>query len=136
MAKQGPFQFDGVYATSMSGNAQVLERPVARGGSVTFFVRIQNDRPGTDSFKVKGVASGAGGYTVRFLRGTTDISRQVVAGSYTVADVPAGGYVDIRVKVKASTTTARNSLRAVTITVKSKTVKTVKDVVQVRARRT
>ena len=136
VAKQGPFQFDGVYATSMSGNAQVLERPVARGGSVTFFVRIQNDRPGTDSFKVKGVASGAGGYTVRFLRGTTDISRQVVAGSYTVADVPAGGYVDIRVKVKASTTTARNSLRAVTITVKSKTVKTVKDVVQVRARRT
>lgn len=135
VAKRGPFQFDGLYATSMTGNAQVVERPVARGGSVTFFVRIQNDRPGADTFRVKGVASGAAGYTVRYLRGTTDITSQVVAGTYTVTDVPAGGHVDMRVKVKASTTTARNSVRSVTVTVRCKSVKTVKDVVQVRARR-
>lgn len=134
-SKSGSYSGDDVYFASMSGNTQVLERPVARGGSVTFFVRIQNDRPGADSFKVKGVASGAAGYTVRYLRGTTDITSQVVAGSYTITDVPAGGHVDIKVKVKASTTTASNSVRSVTVTVKSKAVKTVKDVVQVRARR-
>lgn len=135
IAPQGPFQFDGVYSSSMAGNTQVLERPVTRGGSVTFFVRIENDRPGTDSLKLKGVASGAAGYAVRYFRGMTDITSLVVAGSYTVADVPPGGHVDIKVKVTASTSTARNSVRSVTITAKSKAVKSVKDVVQVRARR-
>lgn len=131
-ARTGPFSFGGVYASSMTGNAQVLNRPVARGAAVTSYVRVGNDRPGIDSFKVKGVGSGAG-YTVRYFRGTTDITAAVVAGSYTIENVPAGGFVDLKVKVTATTSTARGSSRAVTITVKSKTVKITKDVVQVRA---
>lgn len=134
-ASTGPFQFDGVYASSMTGNAQVLNGTVARGGTSTFYLRIENDRPAPDSFKLKAVAAGASGYTVRYFQGTTDITADVEAGSYTITDVPAGGHVDIKVKVKAATTTAAGSVRTVTLTVKSKTIKTTKDVVQVRATR-
>ncbi|MCB1017430.1 MAG: fibronectin type III domain-containing protein, partial [Acidimicrobiales bacterium] len=133
-SRTGPFSFGDVFATSMTGNPQVLTRRAARGTAVTTFVRIENDRPGVDSFKVKGVGSG-NGYTVRYLRGTTDVTAAVVAGTYTVTDVPAGGHVDLKMKVTIGTNAPRGSTRALTVTVKSKTVKTIKDVAQVRVKR-
>ena len=47
----------------------------------------------------------------------------------------AGGHVDLKMKVTIGTNAPRGSTRALTVTVKSKTVKTIKDVAQVRVKR-
>lgn len=135
-SRTGTFELgDDVYATSMTGNAQTHTQPVARGASATSYVRVQNDRSGADSFKVKGVASGSPGYTVRYFRGTTDITASVAAGTYTIENLAPEAFVDLKVKITATTSAAAGSSRAATITIKSKTVKTIKDVVQTRAAR-
>lgn len=135
-ARSGPFQVDNAYFTSVAGNPQTQTQNVAGGGSVIAYVRVQNDRPGADSFKVKGATAGSSGYTVRYFRGTTDITAQVEAGSYAIDNLAPGAFVDLKVKITATTGAAAGSSRSVTVTVKSKTTKTIKDVVQTRAVRT
>jgi hypothetical protein len=135
LSRAGPFGGDDVYFSSTTGNPQTQTQSVARGGSVTAYVRVQNDRPGFDSLKVRGVAAGASGYTVRYFRGTTDITSAVVAGSYAIENVAPGAYLDLKVKITVTTAATAGSTRSIVVTVKSKTVKTIKDVVQTRARR-
>lgn len=133
--RNGPFAGDNVYASTTNGNPQTQTQSVARGGSVTAYLRVQNDSGGNDTLKVKGVASGSSGYTVRYFRGTTDITTAVAAGSYTIANLGPGAFVDLSVKITATASAAAGSSRTVAITVKSKTVKTIKDVVQTSAAR-
>lgn len=133
-SKTAPFVGDGVYFPSMDGNPQVISQPVARGASVSAFVRVQNDRAGADSFQIKGEASGSGGYTVRYYRGRTDITDQVVAGTYTTGVLAPGATITIKLKTTAGATAGAR--RSSTVTVTSRTTGTIRDVVQARAVRT
>ncbi len=133
-ATTGPFKGNDVYSASAT-TTQTKSATVARGATRTFHVQVGNDAPFTDSLTVKGVSAGAAGYTVTYFRGSTNITAAVQAGTYELAEVPPGGSVLLKVKIKAGTTTARGSTRTATVTVRSSAATSVKDAVQARATR-
>lgn len=135
LVKTGPFQGDNEYATSVTPT-QTLQQNVARGGTATYHVPVQNDRPAVDSLTVKAVESGSSGYTVKYYLGTTNITSQVLAGTYKIADLAPGASVVLKVKVTATSSAAVGSSRNATVTVKSATTTSIKDIVRARAVRT
>ena len=74
----------------------------AAGGSYApnphfvFEVRVQNDG-GADRFRI-GI-SGAGDWVVKYFHGTTDITAQVIDGSYRTPTIAAGGSLTLKMKV-------------------------------------
>ena len=60
----------------------------------TFGVSIQNDGSASDRFKVRATGAARDGWSVRYFRGTTNITSAVVAGSYQTSSLaPAAKYV-------------------------------------------
>jgi hypothetical protein len=104
-----------IYNTS--GTNQTRSASKAIGTSVTFYVSIQNDGAAADSFKVSGAGSTTM-YSVRYYRGTTEITSAVVAGTYQTASLAVGSAVQIKavVKVKSSATVGSSVSRLVTLT--------------------
>lgn len=132
----GPFALDGTYSPTVTG-AQTAKAGVARGATRTFHVRVGNDGDATDSFRVRGVASGATGYKVTYVDAAgTDITSQVVAGTYTVADLPPGATATLRVKIKAKPSSVRGSARKADVTVTSVGDPSAVDTVRAKAKRT
>lgn len=132
-AANGPFKgidlYDGAPTTRQTKSASI-ERLSTR----TFYVRVRNDGATAASFRVRGVASGSPGYTVRYLRGATDISTQVRGGSYQIVGLAPGGIVTLKIKITASAA-ARGSSRTVDLTVKSAGDPSIRDVVRARVTR-
>ncbi len=134
-AAAGPFVGDDLYAaTAIAG--QTVTAGVARGSSRSFFVRVQNDRSGIDSLKVRGVEAGSAGYTVTYLRGTTNITSQVRAGTYRIDHLAPHAAVTLKVKITATTSAAAGSGRRADLTVRSTTTRSAVDTVRARVTRT
>lgn len=131
-SRSGPFVGADVFATSVTA-AQTLSQSVARGGTATSYVRVQNDRPGADSLTLKAVDGGSAGYRVTYLRGTTDITAAVEAGTYRVDDLAPGASVQLIVKITATSSAVAGGTHHATVTVKSATTPTIKDVVRSQA---
>lgn len=134
-AAAGPFKGAGVASPTVTP-AQTKSSGVARGGTHTFSVRAQNNGGAVDSFKVRRLKSGSAGYTVAHFRGRTDITSEVRAGTYMIADVEPGAAVTIKVKITAKTTSAAGSARNADVTIESVDTPTARDVVRARATRT
>jgi hypothetical protein len=81
-----------------TGANQTLQKPIAKGTNDTFNLRFTNDGLVTDSFKISGPGSGAG-FTATYLDGTTNVTAQVVAGTYQVANLAPGGGKSLTLKV-------------------------------------
>ncbi len=128
-SRSGPFVGADVYSTSVTP-AQTLSQNVARGGTATSYVRVQNDRPGVDSLTVKGVDGGSAGYRVRYLRGSTDVTAAVEDGTYRVDDLAPGASVQLVVEITATSNAVAGGTHYATVTVKSATTTTIKDVVR------
>ena len=91
------FAGNNIYNTT--GANQTRTRTIHRGQSGTFTIKISNDGgPAGDGFTLKGPGLG-GGFTVHYLDGTTDVTAQVVAGTYTVLPIPATTSKTITLKV-------------------------------------
>lgn len=134
-AAAGPYVGDDVYRTAVAPN-QTRSAGVARGATRTFFVNVQNDRLTPDTLTVKGVESGSAGYRVAYFQGRADITAQVHAGTFTLAGLASGASVTLKVKMTATSGAAAGSARNATITSRSATTPSVKDVVRARAERT
>lgn len=134
-AAAGPYTGDDVYGTAVAAN-QTRSAGVARGATRVFFVNVQNDRLTPDTLTVKGVESGSAGYRVAYLQGTTDITARVHAGTFTLTGLASGASVTLKVKITATSGAAPGSARNATITTRSATTPSVKDVVRARGLRT
>ena len=64
-----------------------------------FGVSIQNDGTSSDRIKVKATGAALTGWTVKYFRGSTNITSAVVGGSYTTPSLAPGGNHLIKVKV-------------------------------------
>jgi len=105
-----------IYNTT--GVNQTKSGSAARGKTITFWISIQNDRNGSDKFKIRATGSTVTGYTVRYFRGTTEITSAVVAGTYQTTSLAKGGVFEIKATVKIGTTATVGSSvsRLVTVT--------------------
>ncbi len=102
---------DDVYNTT--GLGQMRTAKGKPGTFVTFSYRVQNEGTGSDSFTLSGCGDSAG-FTVTYSAGTTDISADVRAGTYTLGRTPVGGASAINVKIAvdpAATVGAAKSCR-------------------------
>ena len=133
-AASGPFAGNDRYAAGVT-SAQTKSASVARGATRIFYVRLQNDRATVDSLKVKGVTSGAGGYTVAYRRGATNITSQVQAGTYTISNLAPGASVVLQVRITATNASQRGTARNADVTVRSVANPAVKDTVRARVTR-
>jgi hypothetical protein len=97
----GSFVGDGVYGATGAGQTidQVM---VPRGGSATFSWQIQNDGVLTDLITLNGPGRSSG-FVVDFKSGTTDITGNVVAGTFSRSLAP-GASVMLTVKITALAT--------------------------------
>ena len=111
----GAFVGNNIYNTT--GVNQTRTGSGGAGTTITFKVSIQNDGS-KDTFGVLGSGSGATGYTVRYFRGTTDITAAVVAGTYHTRVLRKGDKFLIKAKVKVTSSATKGSsvIRIVTIT--------------------
>lgn len=119
---------NGVY--NSNGKNQTKTLKASPGQTVTFKIRIENDGSDTDPYTVLGTASGKG-YVAKYLSGSTDITAQVKAGTYTVNLGPGGSRVlTLKVKLKASAVASRAFLVKATSTHSPTTVDAVKAIVK------
>jgi hypothetical protein len=88
---------------SNDGSNQVRTGTAAIGSTVTFTISIQNDGDGPDQFRVYVSGAAVTGYQVNYFRGTTNITAQVVGGSYITGVVAPGSTFAIKAKVKVVT---------------------------------
>lgn len=111
----GTLAGDNVYNTDGTNQARSASKAV--GASVTFYISIQNDGAAADSFKVSGAGSTTM-YSVRYYKGTTEITSAVVAGTYQTASLAVGSATQVKavVKVKSTATAGSSVSRLVTIT--------------------
>ena len=106
---------DDIY--NVTGIGQTRSATASPGGTVTFGVSIQNDGP-SDRFRVSVMGSATKGYAVTYLRGTTDITAAVIAGTYTSPVLAADGtfLITIRIKVRSSAAVGSLVSRSLTVT--------------------
>ncbi len=99
----GAFVGNNVYNTTGANQQATVETIATREGThdtvYTVDISIQNDGTSADSFMVKATGTARSAYSVKFLRGTTDITAAVVAGTYETSSLaPAATYL-IRARV-------------------------------------
>jgi hypothetical protein len=105
----GKFVGNGVYNTTGVHQAQSMS--ANQGTTATVTIRVSNDGFATDSFKVKGSGTQTG-FTATYLRGTTNITSQVVAGTYAVNNLAPGASVDITLRVKVGSGVANGASKS------------------------
>jgi hypothetical protein len=91
-----------IYNTT--GKGQTKSLTVHRTQTGTFTVEFVNDGLATDTYKVKGPGS-SGAFSVKYFAGATDVTAQVVAGTYSLTMAPPDfRYLTIKVTVGAGAT--------------------------------
>jgi hypothetical protein len=86
---------------------------VARGHSGTVFVDIQNDGLRDDTLHVTG-PGGSQGFTLTYYRDATNVTGQVVSGTFSTGSLARGGHMTLKVVVHLSATSANSAYFLVT----------------------
>ena len=123
----GRFVGNDVYNTS--GQKQTKSQTVQPGKTASFSIKVSNDGLSADSLSLKGAGS-TGDYTVTYLEGATNISAQVVAGTYVLDNVARGASRTITMKVKVAGTAAVGHSKSFLVTATSSGAGSPKDSVQ------
>jgi hypothetical protein len=105
---------------NVTGAHQARLVTAGRGTTRSFDIAVHNRGRGSDSFELKGPGS-TSSFTVKYLAGktgTTDITSSIVAGTYTLHRVAAGGtrYARMVITVKKTATVGSKLGRLVTAT--------------------
>ena len=116
---------------NLTGSGQVFSLPVPAGKSKQATLYLRNEGHETDSFTVRGTADNDL-FDVEYFDGTKDVTKKVVAGTYTVGSLAAGSSDTLKVTVTAITSKAGKKLD-VGITTTSKTDGLAADKVVVKA---
>jgi len=116
--KKGSGSLVGNNIYNNNGASQSRTGSAARGSTITFTLSIQNDGRTTDRFNVAATGSAVTGYSVKYFRGTTEITAAVQAGTYQTANLAPGATFAITARVKVLSTAASGSsvTRLVTLT--------------------
>jgi hypothetical protein len=107
---------------------------VARGGTTSFVVAVDNDGPQPEVFTVRGQGSSPQ-FTITYWKGARNVTASVRNGTYTTAQLAPGGRSLLRVQMKAKSTSGPNARVTATVTARSTTLSTARDVVKVTAQR-
>lgn len=118
LGTSGSFVGNNVYNTT--GTGQTRSGSAARGHTVTYDVSVQNDAPFADALRLKGTASNAN-FTVSYQVGATDVTAQVVAGTYTTPSLAPGATQKVRVVVTVGAAAPSGSSLSATVLAKSDT---------------
>lgn len=113
----GTFVGNNIY--NADGTSQTKSKTAGAGTTVTFKVRLQNDGTGaSDKFIVHATGANTTGYTIKYKKGTTNITTAVVNGTYTTANIAVGSSLTIKVVVTIGSSAGHGSSvsRLVTIT--------------------
>ena len=114
----GPFKADDFYSATVVDRQTVKRRDLKRGEVVDFLVRIQNDGGQTDTFTVRGVATGSRRMKVTYLD-PADVTGAVSAGSYTIPDLAPGGIAEFIVRVTVGSRANVGATKTIDLTVTS-----------------
>lgn len=125
-AGSAAFVGDGVQNTTAAGQTRTVR--VRRTGKVTFTVRVQNDGNVADQLSVK-AASGTKAFTVVYRRGTTNVTRAVVAGTFRTPTLAPGGSTDLKVVVRPTKLAKKGAAITRSVTTTSTGDSTRRDVV-------
>jgi hypothetical protein len=111
-----PYVGNDVYNTD--GTNQTRTGQAARGNTIKFTISIQNDGDTEDNFSVQATGAAAPNYSVKYFRGTTNITSDVVSGVQQTSLLQPGGKMTILVKVKvlSGATVGSSVTRLVTVT--------------------
>jgi alpha-tubulin suppressor-like RCC1 family protein len=125
----GSTRFFGNDVYNRTGAGQSRSTRVPAGGRATFTIAIQNDGNFTDGLRVLGQPT-TGRFTVTYRRGAANITARVVAGTYTLAGVPAGAIRDITVTIQAKAGTPAGATISRTVQTRSVTRPSIRDTVK------
>ncbi|MDQ1695186.1 MAG: hypothetical protein QOJ03_539 [Frankiaceae bacterium] len=100
----GPFTGSNVYSALGTGERRTIS--VQRGHAGTLFFDVQNDGLTDRAFKLDGNGS-ARGFTIKYFRGTANVTSAVRAGTYTTRTLSPGQHVTLKMVVRLGANTAR-----------------------------
>ncbi len=123
----GVYVGDGVYNTT--GQGQTRNAAAHLGGSVTYFVALQNDATVPDEIRVRGMSS-TNGFNIRYYTNGTGITHDVTRGTYTTATLAPGASVTLKIEVTVATNVPVGAQLSGVLTAKSGADRTVRDVVK------
>lgn len=90
---------DDVYNTT--GTGQTVRRSGRPGQVLTYFVTLDNDAPYPDVLRLRGRGS-TPGYVVSYRSAGTDVTDEVVAGTFTTAELAPDDTVVVKVQVRVT----------------------------------
>ena len=116
LGSSGAFVGDNVYNTTGAG--QSVAGSAKKGKTIVYQVSVQNDGSAADRFKLKASGTATSKFTVKYFKGSTDITRKVVAGTYRTSSLGVGAALTITVKVtvKSAAAVGTSVTRLLTIT--------------------
>ncbi|MBL9174775.1 MAG: hypothetical protein JNL10_14655 [Verrucomicrobiales bacterium] len=115
-AGEATFSGNNIYNADGSGQSRVAA--VAGGQSASFSIAVQNEGSAADNLRLQGTG-GSTGFTVKYFTGSTggtEITSQVVAGSYLLTNAPAGSVNLFRAVVTVTPGTAAGTLKDCIVT--------------------
>ena len=113
---KGAYVGDNIYSAA-GANESVLAS-TARGTTKRFTIKIENDGSATDSFTVLGEGAQTG-FSVTYKQGTTDITSQVVAGTFAVGGLAPGAFATIKISITVKSTATVGATNSWLITLTS-----------------
>jgi alpha-tubulin suppressor-like RCC1 family protein len=118
--KAGTSSFTGNnrYAATTTSSNQSVGASARRGATRRFVIKTQNDGSKSDTLELEGCAS-SGGFAVHFFAGTTDITKQVQAGTYLVGPLSPAGEDSIRLAIKVKSAATVGSVKKCIVSVSS-----------------
>jgi hypothetical protein len=125
---------DNIYNTTGAG--QTIQTTARRGQTRAFTIQISNDGGSQERFAVDGPPVSKA-FTERYFEGSSDVTEQVVAGTYTTRTLAPGESADLTLEIKPTGRAKPGSIRSAAIVVASRTdpaaLDTVKAEVKVKA---
>ena len=112
-----------------TGAGQTRLGGAVQGQSVTYYVSAQNDSLEADGLRLQGTAS-TRRFGVRYLRGTTDITAAVTAGTHLTPVLATGAAQTIRVVVTVRATAEAPGSLVGTLVVRSRATPATRDTVR------
>lgn len=115
--RKGTQEFVGNNIYNDDGSSQTVAAAKARGKTVTFGVSVQNDGNVKARFRIHATGPSTTMYSVRYFRGSTDITNAVENGTYQTSRLARGSafLIQAKVKVKSNATVGSSIARMLTI---------------------
>jgi len=132
LGSSGSFLGNDVYNTTGAGQSRTGS--AKRGKTITLGLSLQNDGSKAGKLTLHATGSRVSGYTIRYLKGSTDITTAVVAGTWRTASLATGATTLLTIRITVGSGAAANSTVTRKLTVGTTSGSTV-DVVKVTGKR-